>query len=305
MRNYQHFVSLLLAITSTFTFGQTGTTVQTNPPALNMAAVLGRSVEGLDVTAGVVIADLARATENDRSKILERSDGVKQVVNNLLIRKKLAKEAERDRLTEDPYIRAMIEVARDRVLSDARLIKLDQMNEPSSSTLELRAKETYQKNPEQFVRPPQTRASHILLTNSGPESLQRARELVALLKTGASFDDMAKLHSLDTATAEKGGDLGFFGDGQMMRSFEDALATLKLPGEISDPVESQFGYHIIKLEERRNGSHASYEEVRPRLLIEARTAIINESRVQKVHSLSTDLEFDKSAIDAFVKAVAR
>ena len=76
-------------------------------------------------------------------------------------------------------------------------------------------------------------------------------ELVAkLLKGGADFAQTAKSLSIDEATAPKGGDLGWVGIGTLVKEFEDAAFALK-PGEVSAPVKTQFGWHIIKLEEKR------------------------------------------------------
>jgi parvulin-like peptidyl-prolyl isomerase len=70
-------------------------------------------------------------------------------------------------------------------------------------------------------------------------------------------------------------------------------------------VESQFGYHIIRLEERKEKSRQSYEEVRPQLQAEARTAILNESRVLKVKDLNKDFVFEREAIDSMSQTSAR
>lgn len=88
----------------------------------------------------------------------------------------------------------------------------------------------------------------------------------------------------------------------MVRPFEDAVAALKVPGEVSEPVESHFGYHIIKLEERRGKSRASFDDVREQLLVESRTAILNTSRLQKIASLNKEIKYDTAVIDQMVKS---
>jgi peptidyl-prolyl cis-trans isomerase C len=91
----------------------------------------------------------------------------------------------------------------------------------------------------------------------------------------------------------------------MVRPFEDAVNALAKPGDLSEPVESQFGYHIIRLEERQEKRRQTYEEVRSQLLTEARVAILNDSRVQKVASMNKDFVFDKSAIEALSQSAAK
>ncbi len=284
---------------------QTESVPQDQLKGLEPSTTLAAGPGAVSVTIGDLEAELSKASDADRRLIFQRPGGVQQVVNNLLVRRMLATEAERDRLSEDPSVSAVLRLARDRVLSDARLATLDKQNEPSEAALDAYAKEIYNAKRDQFIQPAQTRARHILLANNGPEALTRAKELVQQLRNGASFEEMAKQQSTDTTSAAKGGDLGFIGPGQMVRPFEDAVRALVAPGDISEPVESQFGYHIIKLEERRAPSPAPFEEIRPKLIQEARIAILNESRVQKVQSLVKGLTFEKAAIDSFVKGAAR
>ena len=90
----------------------------------------------------------------------------------------------------------------------------------------------------------------------------------------------------------------------MVRPFEDAVNALTKPGELSEPVESQFGYHIIRLEERREKGRLSYEEVRAQLVGEARNAILTEARLLKVQAMMKDISFDEASISAFSKTTA-
>jgi foldase protein PrsA len=88
---------------------------------------------------------------------------------------------------------------------------------------------------------PEIRASHILVKDEAT-----AKKVKDLLNQGQSFEELAKQYSEDTGSKDKGGDLGYFGPGKMVPEFEQAAYKLK-KGEISDPVKSQYGYHIIKV----------------------------------------------------------
>ncbi|HDX9577552.1 TPA: peptidylprolyl isomerase PrsA [Bacillus pseudomycoides] len=88
---------------------------------------------------------------------------------------------------------------------------------------------------------PEIKASHILVKDEAT-----AKKVKDELAQGKSFEDLAKQYSEDTGSKEKGGDLGYFGAGKMVKEFEDAAYKLK-KDEVSDPVKSQFGYHIIKV----------------------------------------------------------
>jgi peptidyl-prolyl cis-trans isomerase C len=277
-----------------------------SPTALKSAnPVFARSQSGVVVTADDVASDMTRMPEETRRIMVTKPDTLQQIASNLMVRRALAKEAEVGNLAQTPSVAAALAIARDRVLSDARLAQIDAQNTPTDATIEAYAKQLYTANSDKFERPAQTRARHILLANTGPESMQKANALLEQLRAGVSFEAAAKSNSIDPGSAARGGDLGFFASGQMVRPFEEAVAKLAKAGDLSEPVESQFGLHIIRLEERREKGRSSFEEVRPQLLTEARTAIMNDGRTQKVLSLSKDFSFDAAAIEAFAKSAGR
>lgn len=272
-----------------------------NPAIASAAAVLARGPAGIVINDRDVVAELQRAPEATRKAVLSQPEAIAQLVNNLLVRRVLANEAERDGLGNDPLVAGSLAIARDRALSDARLARLDLQNTPSDAALDAYARNIYKANTTKYEKPAQSRARHILLANSGPDSLKKARDILAQLRAGASFEEMAKAHSTDTGSAARGGDLGFFGPGKMVRPFEDAVNALAKPGDLSEPIESQFGLHIIRLEERREKAIQPFEEVRTQLLDESRAAITNDARMQKVQSMNKDFVFEREAIEALAK----
>lgn len=108
---------------------------------------------------------------------------------------------------------------------------------------------------------PQTEysAAHILV-----ESAEMAADLKAQIEGGADFAELARAHSTDSGSGQRGGDLGWFGLGQMVKPFEDAVVTLA-PGQMSDPVQTQFGWHIVRLNETRIAEVPSLDEMRDEL----------------------------------------
>ena len=126
----------------------------------------------------------------------------------------------------------------------------------------------YQKNQDKFQQGPRVHASHILIgipQNADPATRQQAKAkadaLLKDLKSGKDFAATAKANSQDPGSAPNGGDLGFFEQGQMVPPFEQAAFALK-PGEMSEVVESQFGYHIIKVAERQDSRVVPLEEAK-------------------------------------------
>jgi peptidyl-prolyl cis-trans isomerase D len=127
----------------------------------------------------------------------------------------------------------------------------------------------YNDNIQQYSTPEQVRASHILIKTTGKAeddetAKKKAEDLLAQVKKGADFADLAKKNSQDEASAVKGGDLDFFPRGQMVPEFDKVAFELQ-PGQISDLVKSQFGYHIIKVTDKRPATTKSLAEVRTQI----------------------------------------
>ena len=122
----------------------------------------------------------------------------------------------------------------------------------------------YEGRKDRFQQPEERRASHILITPEGDDAKAKARAealLAELQKTPGKFAELARKHSQDPGTAQQGGDLGFFGRGMMVKSFEDTVFSLK-DGELSGVVKSDFGYHLIRLTGIKPGKLRPLEEVR-------------------------------------------
>jgi len=134
------------------------------------------------------------------------------------------------------------------------------------------AKKYYEKSKESFRQPESVKASQILIKvaeNATPDEKGKARarilEIKKKLDGGADFATLAKQYS-EGPSAANAGDLGYFRRGQMVKPFEDAAFALK-PGEISDVVETRFGFHLIKVTDRTDASSIPFEELRPRISV--------------------------------------
>jgi len=132
---------------------------------------------------------------------------------------------------------------------------------------EIDIERAYNDNFEQYSTPEQVRASHILLTTEGKDEAAVRAKADGLLKqarAGADFAALAKANSEDEGTAPNGGDLDYFGRGRMVPEFDTAAFALE-PGQISDLVKTQYGFHIIKLTDKKLGTTRSLDQVRPQL----------------------------------------
>jgi peptidyl-prolyl cis-trans isomerase D len=150
----------------------------------------------------------------------------------------------------------------------------------------------YDDNLTQYSMPEQLRASHILLKTDGKEDAavkKQAEDLLAKVKGGADFAQLANKFSEDEASNKKGGDLDFFGRGQMVKEFDDAAFALK-PGEISGLVKSTYGYHIIKAGEKKAASTRSFEEVRPQIEDQLKWERVQKEADRRATELARNLD---------------
>ncbi len=135
-------------------------------------------------------------------------------------------------------------------------------------------------------------AAHILV-----ETEEKAKELIALLDGGADFGETAKAHSTGPS-GPRGGDLGWFGQGQMVPPFEQAVMAMEA-GAISAPVETQFGWHVIKLNEIRDVAAPAFEEVQGELAAELGQKAI-EARLAELQANATVTRMDDGTVSPTV-----
>ena len=159
----------------------------------------------------------------------------------------------------------------------------------------------YESRPGLFKQPGQVRASHILIkVDPQADELKRAEarkrieEIHQKLQKGEDFATLAKAFSEGPSRA-KGGDLGYFKRGQMVKPFEETAFALR-PGEVSDLVETRFGYHLIKVIERKPETTIAFEDVKDRL-----GHYLRQQKVQKEVSLYVQKLKEKAKVERFLR----
>jgi peptidyl-prolyl cis-trans isomerase D len=164
-------------------------------------------------------------------------------------------------------------------------------------------KDYYEQVKERFETPEQRRARHILITvGEGVDDAaaqKKAQELTQQAQSGADFAQLAKDNSKDPGSAQQGGDLGLAQRGMFVGPFEDALFSMK-PGEIRGPIKTQFGYHVLKLEDVQAGHLRSFDEARADIESEyrkdrAQTILSDESQKLADRAFSALTEIDSVA----------
>ncbi|MGU3401250.1 peptidylprolyl isomerase [Brucellaceae bacterium D45D] len=247
------------------------------------------TVNGTDVTVGEV--DQAAGDLDPQFARLPVEQRRLAALAALIDIKVLATEAQKDKLDQTDEFKKRLEFLRERALhneyfKDAIVDKI--------SDDEVRAR--YDK--EIAAIPPQVevRARHILV-----KTKEEADAIIKKLEGGAKFEDLAKESSTD-GSAANGGDLGYFSEGQMVPEFEKATFALK-PGEYTkEPVQTQFGFHVIQLEDRRTKQPPSFDEVKDQI----RSIVMRERYVETVKKLRDGMKIDYKdpAIDKAMKEAA-
>lgn len=179
-----------------------------------------------------------------------------RVREEVVLREIFAQEAEKRGIAAGADYRQQLELARQTIL----IRELFNDYRKKNPVTDAEAQAEYDKFKSQ-ASGTEYRARHILV-----EKEDEAKALLAQLKGGAKFDDLAKKHSKDTGSAKNGGDLDFAKPDAYVPEFGQAMAALKKGETTPDPVKSQFGFHIIKLEDTREAQFPAFDEVKPQVV---------------------------------------
>ena len=243
--------------------------------------------------------------EAERTRILSGEDPLKKFLRELYIGKKMAAEAERLGLDQTPLTQARLAVQRRFVLAEAlRNHAQEQIEKPDFAAL---VREHYAAHRDEFQLPEQFKAAHILKKvrcdcEKGPQR-QKIEQLLVQLQAGADFATLAKAESEDPGSAANGGDLGqWLKRDQLVVPFADALAKLQV-GQLSDVVETEFGYHIIKKLDEQPARLQRFEEVQESLEQRLRQTYIQDRLQQRLltYKLGADAKFDDAALQNLLR----
>ena len=219
--------------------------------AQNVAVVNGKPVPKARVDA--IISQVQKQAQQRNQQLPPDID--KLVRDKVVTDEILAQEAERRGLTASADFKSQMEIARQSILIGMLSTDLDKRTTVSDAEIQVE----YDKFKAQSSGT-EYRARHILV-----EKEDDAKALVAQLKSGAKFEDLAKKNSKDPGSAENGGDLDFAAPSAYVPEFSQAMVKLK-KGDYTDvPVKTQFGFHIIKLEDTREAKFPPLAEVKPQI----------------------------------------
>jgi len=221
------------------------------PAAVSPEAVVA-TVDGAPITE----ADLGFAAE-DLSQELQQMPPAQRkpfLLRVLIDMKVMAKAGADAGMADTPLFQQRLDYLKDRSLRRAYFA-----NTIAKGITEEAVRAAYDKSVADFQPTEEIRASHILVPSE-----DEAKAIKEQLDGGADFAELAKEKSIDPGAAN-GGDLGFFSKGMMVAPFETAAYGLSDIGQVSEPVESQFGWHVIRLEEKRQSAPPTFEQLAPQL----------------------------------------
>src|ERR1700719_2678833 len=200
-------------------------------------------------------SDVALAEEELGPSLAQMDPATKKdnVLSFLIDMKIVAKAAEDKKIENNEDFKKRLAFTRNRLLMDSLLA-----SEGKAATTDEAMKKVYEDASKQITGEQEVHARHILV-----ETEDEAKAVAEELKKGADFAELAKKKSKDPGASD-GGDLGFFTKDQMVPEFSNVAFSLE-PGKISDPVKSQFGWHIIKVEEKRNRKAPEFEQVKSQI----------------------------------------
>jgi len=224
-------------------------------------------IDGKSVTLGEMNQRIQAMQQGHGKKVSFddlSADSKAVIVREEAAHRLLVQDAKKRNLLSKDVIRKETDAFIDNLLQKAALEKA-----ANAAINDQVVKDTYEKEVEKLRGQQEVHARHILVKTK--EDAQKVKEMLDT----KSFKDVAKDMSLDQKTAKDGGDLGVLYTGNMLKEFDEAIAKLK-PGETSDPVKSEFGWHVIKLDSRNPAKILSFEQAKEGVMIDLSKRAIKE-----------------------------
>lgn len=273
-----------------------------NPPKVDLtlpevvALVEGQEIKKQELEQAFTAVLAGQGIKPDQLPAAQKADGYRMILDELIVSRLLSKRSA-DVEVKEEQVTARFDEIKSRFPSPetfaAQLEKSGQTPEKLKADIQDSLKKQqwvesqikdlpkatdeevedfYKKNPQQFQRPEQVRASHILVAlakDAAPELVaekqKKAEEIAARVKSGEAFDKLAKELSEDPSAKENSGDLNFFTREQMVPEFSEAAFGMK-KGDLSAPVRSQFGFHVIQLTDKKDAETVALDTVKPQLV---------------------------------------
>lgn len=271
---------------------------------------LGLSDEVFATQGGAVLTQaeldyaISRIPADLRLRYLRKGERVDQMIAEILRTKLIALEAEKAQYDEEVLIRGRLQLAMENELADAWLQHmLDSIPEADYESL---AYEYYLASPEKFMLPETVDVSHILISGEkrqSDEALQLALDLrQQIIEDPSRFDALVMEFSDDPSKSSNAGRFPNTRKGQMVKAFEEAAFAMETPGEISEPVATAYGYHLIRLNAKNPATIAPFESVKAQAMLAIQKKHKDDYRVRYVKSLIEEpIDVKEGAVDTLMR----
>ncbi len=248
--------------------------------AEDQVLMFGGDIEVNEIDLDALLMD---GPEKAREQVLADKTKVLQLLRQTYLIRALAEQAKQEGLDQDPMVQAKIRRSNERMLY---LLKLKELDAQPVPDFEQAAREQYLGNPDKYTIPEKVEAQHIMIATTDrlpvyhdrDEALKIAKKVKAEVDAGGVFDDLVTLYSEDVPTRKNKGSLGVFTQGSMVKPVDDAVFAMHEPGQISDIVESPFGFHIIKLVNRFPPRKMTLKEVQPKIIETMKSEFVQKRR---------------------------
>lgn len=232
-------------------------------------------VNGQEITSTELESALSRIPQ-DRKAYFSNEQGRAQLLEQLIAFELFYNDAKDSGLEENESYKERLELFKKELLAQVAMENAMK----SVAVEEDEIKKFFDENTENFVVPENISAKHILVDNE-----EKANEILAEINDGLAFEEAAEKYSSCPSKAQ-GGSLGSFGQGQMVKEFEDAAFASEI-GAITGPVQTQFGYHLIKVEGKSEKSFRSFDEVKNEIRMNLTQSKQGEAYVNHVNELKS------------------
>jgi peptidyl-prolyl cis-trans isomerase C len=212
------------------------------------------------------------------------------LLDRIVDSKLVVQEGKKNKVTDDPAFKKRMAFVEDQVLQDFWI-----QREVARKVTQEKLQQRYEERLKSMPAEEEVHARHILVSTE-----DEAKAIIAELKKGAAFDKLAKEKSTDKASGAEGGDLGWFKKSDMVKEFADAAFALKKDELTETPVKTQFGYHVIKVEDRRKAPPPAFEELADQL----REEMSREAVTAQLDQLRSGAKIEKFNMDGSKAEVA-
>jgi len=259
-----------------------------NTPALETPLVVDGDIR---VDAGDIEAFVERIPPERRTESRSSSERIGTYADGIFVARSLAAKARALGLDKDPIVQRRLAQVHDNLLADLYVQRIEKA--ALTPDLEKRARELYLAEPARFTSPEQVYIQHLLVNLNGRTremALERVQKIHAEAKAGEDFLSLAARYSDDPGKKKDGGDLGYNSPNSFVEPVRDRIAKMSVKGEISAPIESHQGFHIVRFVERKKPELAKFEDVRRNLIGVERDRLakkIREDAIAEVRNSKT------------------